>query len=102
MTRSRRRKLERQALKRRAIVRTGIPVASALLASSPVLYAQEAGTAPAATGGLQEVIVTAEKRTEDLQSVPISLQVLDTQKLEQLGISNMADYVQFMPSVSIM
>ena len=102
MTRSRRRKLLREAGKRRAIMRTGIPVASALLASCPVLYAQEAGTAPAATGGLQEVIVTAEKRTEDLQSVPISLQVLDTKQLEQLGISNMADYVQFMPSVSIM
>jgi len=102
MTRSRRRKLLREAGKRRAIMRTGIPVASALLASSPVLYAQEAGTAPAATGGLQEVIVTAEKRTEDVQSVPISLQVLDTKQLEQLGISNMADYVQFMPSVSIM
>src|SRR5215469_13639763 len=103
MTRSRRRKLLREAGKRRAIIRTGIPVASALLASSPVLYAQEAGTAaPAAAGGPQEVIVTAEKRVEDVQSVPISMQVLDTTKLEQLGISNMADYVQFMPSVSIM
>ena len=81
MTRSRRRKLQREAGKRRLIVRTGIPVASALLASAPALYAQEQGAAGATPGGLQEVVVTAEKRVENLQSVPISLQVLDTQKL---------------------
>ncbi len=102
MTRSRRRKLLREAGKRRSILRTGIPVASALLASAPVLYAQEQGAAGAATGGLEEVVVTAQKRSENLQDVPISVQVLDTQKLEQLRISNIDDYVMFSPSVSIM
>ena len=61
MTRSRRRKLLREAgKKRRALVRTGIPVASALLASAPALYAQEQGAAGAQPGALAEVVVTAQ------------------------------------------
>jgi len=102
MTRSRRRKLLREAGKRRVILRTGIPVASALLVSAPALYAQEQGAAGAATGGLEEVVVTAQKRSENLQNVPISVQVFDTQRLEQLRVSNIDDYVMFAPSVSIM
>jgi outer membrane receptor protein involved in Fe transport len=89
--------------KRRALVRTGIPVASALLASTPALYAQEAGTtAAAAPGALQEVVVTAQKRVENLQNVPISIQVLDTQKLEQLRVDNIDDYVKYSSSLAIM
>jgi len=103
MTRSRRRKLAReQAAKGRAIVRRTIPVASALLVSMPAVYAQQqaapAGAAP--PGGLEEVVVTAQKRTENLQNVPISIQVLDTEKLEQLNVANLDDYVKYAPSVS--
>ena len=36
------------------------------------------------TTTLEEVVVTAQKRSEDLQKVPISLQVLGGEKLEQL------------------
>jgi iron complex outermembrane recepter protein len=105
MTRSRRRKLAlEQALGRRRIVRQGIPVASALLAAMPAAYAadQSQAQAPAAGGteGLQEVVVTAQKRVENLQNVPISVQVFDTTKLDQLGIVNLDDYVKFSPSIS--
>jgi iron complex outermembrane recepter protein len=96
MTRSRRRKLVRQAVKRRALTRTGIPVASALLASMPAAYAQET----AGTGALAEVVVTAQKRVENLQDVPLSIQALNTEKLEQLNIVNIDDYVKFLPGVT--
>jgi len=99
MTRSRRRKLLREAGKRCAIVRTGIPVASALLASTPIVYAQEAGTA-AAPGALQEVVVTAQKRTEVLQDVPISIEALNNERLAQLNISDMDDYVKYLSGVT--
>ncbi|HEX7748974.1 MAG TPA: TonB-dependent receptor plug domain-containing protein, partial [Bordetella sp.] len=39
-------------------------------------------------------------RTENLQKVPISIQVLGTEKLEELHISNFDDYVKYLPSVS--
>ena len=104
MTRSRRRKLVRaQAIGQRRISRARIPVASALLAAVPAAYAQNAPQtqAPSETaGGLAEIVVTAEKRVENLQNVPISVTVFDTAKLEQLGIVNLDDYVKYSPSIS--
>jgi iron complex outermembrane receptor protein len=49
---------------------------------------------------IETVIVTAEKRPEDLQKVPLSIQVLGTQKLEDLHIANFNDYAEYLPSVS--
>ena len=92
MTRSRKRKLHRSAANW-----AGMPLASAAIACSGVAYAQQA--APGA--GLEEVIVTAQKRTEDVQKVPISIQVLGGQKLEQLQVKEFLDFAKFMPSVSL-
>jgi len=104
MTRSRRRKIAReQAIGPRHTVRTHIPVASALLAAMPAAWAQTApqAQAPAETsGGLQEIVVTAEKRVENLQNVPISVTVFDSTKLDQLGVVNLDDYVKYTPSLS--
>src|ERR1700680_253778 len=103
MTRSRRRKLMRElAGRRRTVIRTGIPVASALLATMPAAYAQGVpATANAAgVGGLEEVVVTAQKRVENLQDVPISVQVLDAKALEQLNIANIDDYVKYTPGIA--
>jgi outer membrane receptor protein involved in Fe transport len=66
------------------------------MAAIPRLYAADA----AATGGLEEVVVTAQKRTQNLQDVPISVTALGTERLEQLNISNFNDYVKFLPSVA--
>src|ERR1700730_10725824 len=94
MTRSRRRKLQRlPGAKRHFVIRTGIPVASALLASMPGAYAQEA-----ASNALAEVVVTAQKRAENLQTVPVSIQVLDNKKLEELKVGGLDDYVKYSPS----
>jgi iron complex outermembrane recepter protein len=106
MTRSRRRKLMRAAggsARSRAPVRVGLPLASAVLAAIPAAYAQQAQPAPQAgggTGGLEEIVVTAEKRTQNLQDVPISIQALDTQKLEQLNISDIDEYVKYLSGVT--
>ena len=102
MTRSRRRKLMREAGKRRAVIRAGIPVASVLLAPAvyaPAAYGQ-AAAAPAAAGGLEEVVVTAEKRTEYLQDVPVSIEALNNEKLAQLNISDIDDYVKYLSGVT--
>jgi outer membrane receptor protein involved in Fe transport len=63
-----------------------------------------AGTAPAwaqqSPLGLDEIIVTAQKREESLQDVPISVQALGTVKLEQLNVTDFDDYANLLPSVS--
>ena len=51
---------------------------------------------------LEEVVVTASKRSESMQDVPISMTALGSEKLEQLNISGFEDYVMQMPSVSLM
>jgi iron complex outermembrane recepter protein len=47
-----------------------------------------------------DVIVTAQKRSEKLQTVPVSIQVLGTKKLDQLNVTDVDDYVALLPSVS--
>jgi iron complex outermembrane receptor protein len=91
MQRSRKRKLLRQ----RAAM-TSLPLASSLLVAMAPAYAQQAAT----TNQLEEIVVTAQKRTESLQDVPVSIQALGTQKLEELHVDNFADYAMFLPSLS--
>src|SRR4051794_15291973 len=47
-----------------------------------------------------EIIITATKREENLQNVPISVQVLGTRRLDQLNISNFEQYTKQLPSVT--
>jgi iron complex outermembrane recepter protein len=91
MTRSRKRKLARTRAKWMSM-----PVASAMLSSGGLAYAAETPD----SGTLEEVVVTATKRSEDLQKVPISLQVLTGEKLEQLQVSDFDDYAKLLPSLS--
>src|SRR6202453_2929694 len=49
---------------------------------------------------LEEVIVTARKRTENLQDVPISIDVYTAKDLQNLGISQFEDYATITPSIS--
>ena len=91
MTRSRKRKIIRNSAHW-----AGVPLASAAMLAG-VNTAQAQQTQGAA---LEEIIVTAQKRTEDLQKVPISLQVLGGEKLDQLQVTSFDDYAKFLPSVS--
>jgi iron complex outermembrane recepter protein len=111
MTRSRRRKLARaQAKKPHVLLRRSLPVAGTLLAAAVhMAYADQAPAPQASTptaqastepAGLTEVVVTAQKVTENLQSVPVSVSVLDSDTLAQLGIVNLDDYVKYSPSVA--
>jgi outer membrane receptor protein involved in Fe transport len=54
----------------------------------------------ATAGDDTEIIITATKREENLQDVPISVQALGTRRLDQLNISNFEQYTKQLPSVS--
>ena len=49
-----------------------------------------------------EIIITATKREENLQNVPISVQVLGNRRLDQLNISNFEQFTKQLPSVSFL
>ncbi len=70
-------------------------LSSSILSSNPLL-AQEA----ADKGYDDEIVVTAQKREENLQNVPISIQALGTRKLDQLNVTNFEDFSKLLPSVS--
>ena len=49
---------------------------------------------------LEEVLVTAQKREQSLQDVPISIQVLGNRQLENLNVRGFEDFIDFLPTVS--
>src|SRR5258706_8652916 len=68
---------------------------SAILAAAPAAHAAEAES-----NALQEIVVTAQKQSENLQDVPISIEVFGNKKLEELHVVNLDDYVKYSPSIS--
>jgi iron complex outermembrane receptor protein len=68
------------------------------LPSLPALAAD--ATDISSSSVLEEVIVTARKRTENLQDVPISMAVFSSKDLQNLNISQFEDYATITPSIS--
>jgi iron complex outermembrane recepter protein len=79
-------------------IRHGLPFAGALVAGTGVVQAQQAEESSA--GSLEEVVVTASKRSESLQDVPLAIQALGQEQLSELKVSDFGDYVKFLPNVS--
>jgi iron complex outermembrane receptor protein len=75
-------------------------LASAAIATPAVAQDVPSDTPVAAEDDGNEIIVTAQKREENLQDVPISIQALGTRKLDQLNIGNFAEYTQLLTSVA--
>ncbi|PEQ10901.1 TonB-dependent receptor [Novosphingobium sp. PC22D] len=69
-------------------------------------HAQDAATSePQAeeqqTGGLEEIIVTARKRAENLQETPVAITAMTGGMLEERQITNVAEVARFAPNVNI-
>src|ERR1700732_3841954 len=77
-------------------------VAAILGGSSCAAYAAEpaAGGAEAGSGALEEITVTAQRRAQNIQDVPISMQALTEQTLQQLNVSTLDDYIKYLPNVT--
>jgi iron complex outermembrane receptor protein len=73
-----------------------LAVAAALAVAPPRAPAME----PADVSALQEIVVTARKREENLQDVPLSIDVFTKKDMQNLGITNFDDYAQKVPSIS--
>ena len=62
-----------------------------------------AGVIPAAAGAageLEEVVVTASKRAENLQDVSLTVTALSGERLDQLNVANFDDYIRYLPGVN--
>jgi iron complex outermembrane receptor protein len=70
------------------------------LTAPQTAYAQQPDQPQAAPqGGLEEITVTAQKREEKLQNVPISIGVLTAQALQAQNIQNVDDFAGKIPNV---
>src|ERR1700758_2467055 len=77
---------------------------SALALLSPVGPAAHAQTtaasAEAESGGLSEIVVTATRREERIQDVPISVAAFSQDKLDAEGLRNIDDLTRLSPGVA--
>ncbi|MFT6906092.1 MAG: iron complex outermembrane receptor protein [Oleiphilaceae bacterium] len=55
---------------------------------------------PNASAEIEKIIVTATKRMESVQDVPVAVQALGQKSLEQLRVSKFENYIEFLPSAS--
>ena len=89
-------------------------LASTILCAPAQALAQEQPTEPANPGvpappadaprqpatDDDEIVVTAQKRTENLQDVPIAITAITTKTLEDLKVDDLRDYARLVPSLS--
>jgi iron complex outermembrane recepter protein len=50
---------------------------------------------------LEEVVVTAQKRSENLQNVPISVAAVSGSKLDEVGVENIEDLTKLVPNIHL-
>jgi len=80
------------------------PPAAESVVSGTTASTADAGATAASTnaspGTLAEIVVTAQRRSENIQDVPISMQALTSQTLAQLNIQTFDDYIKYLPNVT--
>ena len=50
---------------------------------------------------LEEIVVTARKREESVQTIPATIQAISQESLAQMGAKSIEDYARFVPSVNV-
>ncbi|HEX4479353.1 MAG TPA: TonB-dependent receptor [Rudaea sp.] len=73
----------------------------ALVASTCAQAQQAPATPDSQSSTLETIIVTAEKRSEDIQNVPISIGVVDEAQLENLHATQLSDIAPYIPGFTV-
>ena len=75
----------------------GYAIAAILSGNAAPVHAAPAETS---SDAIQEITVTAQRRTENMQNVPITIQALTAETLTQLNVETFEDYVKYLPNVT--
>jgi iron complex outermembrane receptor protein len=76
----------------------------ALMATgAPAFAAEAAAAAPdaAASGTIEEVVVTAQKRAESIQDVPLSIMAVSAKAMESKGVQDATDLERLVPNLRL-
>lgn len=74
-------------------------ISAAVFAAVASSQGQQAAAQSGDALGLEEVVVTAQRRSENIQNVPITVQALTTETLENLKVTTIDEFVKFLPNV---
>jgi iron complex outermembrane receptor protein len=76
---------------------------AAILSGAPsgLLYAATAADTDTSSDSIQEITVTAQRRTENIQNVPITIQALTAETLKDLSVTTLDDYIRYVPNVTV-
>jgi len=74
---------------------------TALSLSFPNAHAQTSVSDAAAPGGLTEIVVTARRRTENLQDVPVAVTAIGAGTIQTQDVTNLEDLNSFVPNFKI-
>jgi iron complex outermembrane receptor protein len=75
---------------------------AAILSGSATGFVYAAPAADTDTSdSIQEIVVTAQRRTENIQNVPITIQALTAETLKDLSVTTFDDFVRYLPNVSV-
>src|SRR5277367_758989 len=61
---------------------------------------QAASSSDTSSDTLQEITVTATRRSQSMQDVPIAMQAFTSETLQQLNIATFDDYIKYLPNVT--
>ncbi|MEP3751742.1 MAG: TonB-dependent receptor plug domain-containing protein [Parasphingorhabdus sp.] len=81
----------------------GASVSALAIAVAAPAAAQDSGTDAQNAereGGVGDIIVTAQKRSENLQDVPVSVSAIGEKQLDELNIDTFEDYLNQLPTVT--
>ena len=72
-----------------------------LMIGAPALsLAQLAGVEPATAAGLEEIVVTATRRAESIDRIPLSISAFSQESMDEQGIKSIDDVARFTPGLS--
>jgi iron complex outermembrane receptor protein len=74
-------------------------VVGSLLLGRPIAVAQN--TQESASAALDEITVTARRRAESVQDVPISIEAFSAQSLQDRNVFNVVDVAKFTPNMQM-
>jgi iron complex outermembrane receptor protein len=76
---------------------------SGVVTSLPLtVYAQDQGAANAETGGgIADIVVTARKRSENVQSIPVSITAFSAETIQAKGITTLSDIARNTPGLTL-
>src|SRR6202522_893730 len=74
---------------------------AAILSGSPIGLSYAADVADASDAdAIQEITVTAQRRSESLENVPITIQAVTGDQLKQLNVTTFDDLIRYTPNVT--